>query len=113
MHPTAERPLAHPASPVPRWWHLAALIGLGFLLMLILLLAVGFVLAGPEQNLALVGLILAGVLALPFVAAVVLWAVGYTLSRRGQPSARILVALSAAISLLTLLGLGGLLLAGR
>ena len=96
----------HPRSTVPRWLNVLSLCFMALLLTVILIFIVGFATAGPEQNLAGVLVILAGVLALPFVAAASLWGIGSALKVRFPAAALVLIVASTFVG-----GLGVALLA--
>ena len=96
-----------PARIVPRWLHALSLTFVGLLLALVLVLVVSYVTAGPEENLAGVALILAGIVAVPLVTSLLLWATGCALRRRFPGLALALVVASALVS-----GFGVLLVAG-
>ncbi len=76
---------------------MVALAFMAALLSLVVLLLVGFVTAGPEENLAGVLVILAGVLAIPLVVAGLAWTVGCSLRRRAPQAAYVLVVVSVVV----------------
>ncbi|MGL5809896.1 MAG: hypothetical protein ACRCYQ_08130 [Nocardioides sp.] len=79
----------------------------------ITVLAVAFVAADGEQNLALVTLILAGVLAVPLLLAGGLWVAGVAARARSPRLAVALTALSATVAALSILFVGWFVLASR
>lgn len=94
---------APPATPIPRWLHWLALAPMGLMLTVILLFILGFVTAGPEENLAGVLLILAAVIAVPLLATCAFWVAGYSLQHRRPGLALGLVATGAGVGVLSLL----------
>jgi ABC-type transport system involved in cytochrome bd biosynthesis fused ATPase/permease subunit len=60
-------------SRVPRWLHALALVLMGVLVTLVLALVLGYLTAGPGDNLAGVLLVLAALVAVPLLASLLAW----------------------------------------
>ncbi len=95
-----------PASGIPGWLHALTFGLMTPLLAVVVFFVVGYANSGPGDNLAGVVLILAAVLAIPLVAAILLWGAGFAVRSRHPTLATGLVLGSAIAG-----GLGVLLLA--
>ncbi len=85
------------ASRVPRWLHALALVLIGVLMTLVLALVLGYLTAGPGDNLAGVLLVLAALIAVPLLASLLAWVTGSALQGRSPGLALALVVVSAGI----------------
>ena len=92
MTSESDRPV-HVAQ-TPRWLHAVSLTFMGVLTTLVVLLVLGFLVSGPEENLAGVLLVIAALLAVPLLVALASWVAGVALRRRAPGVARILVVVS-------------------
>ncbi len=112
MNSRATPPAAPPAVRsaaqigIPRWLHVVSLSAIGLLLVLVVVLILGFVTAGPEENLAFALVIIAGIVAIPLLVALGFWVAGFSLRRRSPGAALNLVTISAVVG-----GLGVLVVA--
>lgn len=95
----------------PRWLHVLALTLMSVLAVAVIVLLVAFVTAGAEENLALVTLIFAVVVAVPLLVAGGLWVAGIAVRTRSPKLARALTVLSVVVGALSTVFVGWVLLA--
>jgi len=79
-NPNEQEPAA--TRVIPRWLNALSLTSMGVLLALVLVFVFAFATAGGEDNLALVTLLVAGIIAIPLLAAALLWVTGTQLQHR-------------------------------